>query len=99
MCPGGPGKWLHFGLAAPCPFTTGEGKPKLKDEKETTVYKRAAEVEYKLKLKASRAVFSEISKRPVVPFTIRALTGARSVVTCAADQHVSLGLQMLSYII
>jgi methionyl aminopeptidase len=42
------------------------------DEKETTVYKRALDVEYKLKLKASRAVFSEISKKaPTMPFTIR----------------------------
>lgn len=45
------------------------------DEKETTVYKRALDVEYKLKLKASRVVFSEINKRfPAMPFTIRALT-------------------------
>jgi hypothetical protein len=32
----------------------GEGKPKLVDEKETTVYKRALDVEYMLKMKASR---------------------------------------------
>eukprot|EP00878_Enallax_costatus_P000747 GHUV01000864.1.p1 GENE.GHUV01000864.1~~GHUV01000864.1.p1 ORF type:complete len:391 (+),score=130.92 GHUV01000864.1:106-1278(+) len=55
--------------------SSGEGKPRMLDEKETTVYKRALDVEYKLKLKASRAVFSEINKRfPAMPFTLRALT-------------------------
>uniref|UniRef100_A0A383VYP8 Peptidase M24 domain-containing protein n=2 Tax=Tetradesmus obliquus TaxID=3088 RepID=A0A383VYP8_TETOB len=54
--------------------SSGEGKPRMLDEKETTVYKRALDVEYKLKLKASRAVFSEISKKaPTMPFTVRAL--------------------------
>jgi len=53
-------------------FTTGEGKPKLKDEKETNVYKRALDKEYNLKMKASRFVFSEINKRfPTMPFTMR----------------------------
>ena len=32
----------------------GEGKPKVVDEKETTVYKRAVGMDYQLKLKASR---------------------------------------------
>ena len=32
----------------------GEGKPKMVDEKETTVYKRAVGMDYQLKLKASR---------------------------------------------
>lgn len=55
--------------------STGEGKPKVLDEKETTIYKRAIDMEYKLKLKASRAVFSEINKKyPTMPFTLRALT-------------------------
>ena len=59
--------------------STGEGKAKVKDEKETTVYKRALEHEYHLKLKASRAVFSEINKRfPTMPFTMRALDGKQS---------------------
>lgn len=54
--------------------STGEGKPRVLDEKETTVYKRAIDMEYKLKLKASRAVFSEINKKyPAMPFTVRAL--------------------------
>ncbi|GAB4814168.1 hypothetical protein N2152v2_001214 [Parachlorella kessleri] len=54
--------------------SSGEGKPKVHDEKETTVYKRALEVQYQLKLKASREVLSEISKKfPTALFTTRAL--------------------------
>mmetsp|Transcript_40461 Transcript_40461/g.89906 ORF Transcript_40461/g.89906 Transcript_40461/m.89906 type:complete len:391 (+) Transcript_40461:54-1226(+) len=54
--------------------STGDGKTKVLDEKETTVYKRALDMEYQLKLKASRAVFSEINRRfPAMPFTVRAL--------------------------
>eukprot|EP00775_Hariotina_reticulata_P003729 gene3729-3990_t len=57
--------------------STGEGKPKMLNEKETTVYKRALEGQYQLKLKASRAVFSEVNKKyPTMPFTLRALTEA-----------------------
>jgi hypothetical protein len=44
------------------------------DEKETTVYKRALETQYNLKMKASRAVFTEINNHfPTMPFTLRAL--------------------------
>jgi hypothetical protein len=47
-------------------------QPRILDEKQTTVYKRALDKEYKLKLKASRATLSEINQRfPVMPFTIR----------------------------
>lgn len=35
--------------------STGEGKAKVKDEKETTVYKRALDMEYNLKMKVRRA--------------------------------------------
>lgn len=42
------------------------------DEKETSVYKRALDREYSLKLKASRAIFSEINKKfPTMPFASR----------------------------
>ena len=55
-------------------MSTGEGKAKVLDEKETTVYKRALDQEYKLKLKASRQIFSEINKKyPTMPFTVRSL--------------------------
>jgi curved DNA binding protein len=57
-------------------MSTGEGKAKALDAK-TTVYKRQVDVDYKLKLKASRAVFSEVNKRfPTMPFTLRALEDA-----------------------
>ena len=54
--------------------STGDGKSKIVDEKETTIYKRALDMEYSLKLKASRQIISEISKKyPIMPFTIRQL--------------------------
>eukprot|EP00798_Chlamydomonas_sp_ICE-L_P009206 gene9206-16346_t len=57
--------------------STGDGKTKVLDEKDTTVYKRALDMEYSLKLKASRAVFSVISRHfPAMPFTLRSLTEA-----------------------
>lgn len=44
------------------------------DEKETTVYKRALEVTYQLKMQASRAVFSLVNSAfATMPFTLRAL--------------------------
>lgn len=43
----------NFAADAP-KFHTGDGKPKVVDEKETTVYKRQFDVEYQLKMKASR---------------------------------------------
>ncbi|GIL71145.1 hypothetical protein Vretifemale_1754 [Volvox reticuliferus] len=54
--------------------STAEGKPRVLDEKETTVYKRALEVAYQLKMQASRTVFSLInSSFETMPFTLRAL--------------------------
>lgn len=59
--------------------STGEGKPKLLDEKQTTVYKRAVDKNYHLKMKASRFIFSEINtKFPIMPFTARALEEKRA---------------------
>ncbi|KAJ6750354.1 hypothetical protein OIU85_000935 [Salix viminalis] len=43
--------------------STGEGKPKLLDEKTTTIYKRAVDKNYHLKMKASRFIFSEINQK------------------------------------
>lgn len=60
-------------------LSSGEGKPKQKDERETKVYKRAIEKNYQLKMASSRAVFSEISKRfPTMPFSARALQEKRT---------------------
>ncbi|KAG2432330.1 hypothetical protein HYH02_013050 [Chlamydomonas schloesseri] len=54
--------------------SSGEGKPRVLDEKETTVYKRALEVAYQLKMQASRAVFSLVNSAfATMPFTLRAL--------------------------
>lgn len=54
-------------------MSTGEGKAKEMSTKES-VYKRQVDVDYKLKLKTSRQVFSVINRKyPVLPFTLRAL--------------------------
>ncbi|KAH7510481.1 hypothetical protein FEM48_ZijujUnG0125400 [Ziziphus jujuba var. spinosa] len=59
--------------------STGEGKPKLLDEKQTTIYKRAVDKNYHLKMKASRFIFSEINQKfPILPFTARALEEKRA---------------------
>lgn len=55
-------------------MSTGEGKAIERDTRET-VYKRQVDVDYKLKMKTSRQVFSEINKSyPTMPFTLRALS-------------------------
>jgi curved DNA binding protein len=54
-------------------MSTGEGIPRESEER-TTVYKRAVENTYNLKMKASRQVLAEINRRfPTFPFTLRAL--------------------------
>merc|ERR1712226_1161780 len=53
-------------------MSTGEGKPKA-SQLRTTVFKRDLEMKYSLKMKASRAFFSEVNQRfPTMPFTLRA---------------------------
>lgn len=55
-------------------MSTGEGKPKEVDSGRTTVFKRSTDETYQLKMKASRAVLSDITKRfPTFPFTLRAM--------------------------
>ncbi|XP_077233043.1 ERBB-3 BINDING PROTEIN 1 [Tasmannia lanceolata] len=59
--------------------STGDGKPKLLDERQTTIYKRAVDKNYHLKMKSSRFIFSEISQKfPIMPFTARALEEKRA---------------------
>jgi curved DNA binding protein len=54
-------------------FSSGEGKPR-ESETRTTVFKRAVDKSYRLKMKASRFVFNEVNNRfPTLPFTLRAL--------------------------
>lgn len=51
--------------------STGDGKARPGDLR-TTVFKRNVEANYRLKMKASRTVLSEIDKKyPTLPFTIR----------------------------
>mmetsp|Transcript_17423 Transcript_17423/g.33041 ORF Transcript_17423/g.33041 Transcript_17423/m.33041 type:complete len:403 (-) Transcript_17423:1570-2778(-) len=52
-------------------MTTGDGKVRPADLR-TTVYKRNVEVNYRLKMKASRYILSEVDKKfPTLPFTLR----------------------------
>jgi curved DNA binding protein len=52
-------------------LTTGDGKVRPSDLR-TTIYKRNVEVNYRLKMKASRYVISEVDKKfPTLPFTLR----------------------------
>jgi curved DNA binding protein len=58
-------------------MSTGEGKAR-EMETRTTVYKRAVDQSYLLKMKAARYVFNEINSRfPTLPFTLRALDEKR----------------------
>ncbi|PWZ39212.1 hypothetical protein Zm00014a_043778 [Zea mays] len=53
-------------------------KPKLLDEKQTTIYKMVVDKNYNLKMKASRFIFSEISQKfPIMPFTARSVIAQR----------------------
>nr|AEY75257.1 putative DNA binding protein [Atriplex canescens] len=72
--------------------STGEGKPRMLDEKQTTIYKRAVDKNYHLKMKASRFIFSEINQKfPIMPFTARALEEKRArlgLVECVSHDLV-----------
>jgi curved DNA binding protein len=74
--------------------STGDGKPRAADERETTVYKRALDVEYSLKMKASRTVLGAITKHfPALPFSLRALSAAVAAAEGdAATKQLRLGL-------
>lgn len=59
-------------------ISTGDGKPKQSDQR-TTVFKRAVDKTYRLKMKASRYLFNEMnSKFPTLPFTLRAFDDEKS---------------------
>jgi len=58
--------------------SSGEGKPR-ELEQRTTVFKRAVDKEYRLKMKASRYVLTEVKHRyATLPFTLRALEDERN---------------------
>ena len=57
-------------------FSTGEGKPRESGTR-TTVFKRALDVNYRLKRKSSRYLFAQVqSKFSTLPFTLRAIEDA-----------------------
>jgi len=59
-------------------MSTGEGRPRETNAR-TTIYKRAVDQSYLLKIKASRYVFNEINSRfATFPFTLRALDEKRA---------------------
>lgn len=57
----------------------------MNDEKETTVYKRAMELQYKLKIKSSRAVFGEVRLRVAAGVELIAQRGWRRQHTGATN--------------
>jgi curved DNA binding protein len=59
--------------------STGEGKPKLLDDRETTVYKRAVGEQYQLKMKASRELLSEINRKAgYMQFSLRSIENEKA---------------------
>ena len=79
--------------------STGEGKPK-ESEFRTTVYKRELDAQYNLKIKSSRAFFTEVNKRfPTLPFSIRAFedaVGAKVGVKECVDHDLLTGYPVLT---
>lgn len=74
-------------------LSTGDGKPK-QSEQRTTVFKRAVDKTYRLKMKASRYLFNEANtKFPTLPFTIRAFEDEKQarmgVVECQKHELVT----------
>jgi len=58
-------------------FSSGEGKPR-EAQARTTVFKRAVDKNYRLKMKASRYLFNEVNQKyPALPFALRALADER----------------------
>lgn len=71
----------------------GDGKTRVRDEKQTSVFKRALNVEYHLKLKTSRTILSEINKRyPCMPFPLRKLLEEGSTSRLGLVECVQHGL-------
>merc|ERR1712046_100178 len=60
-------------------MSTGDGKPVEKDEKKQTVFKRAVDQNYNLKMKVSREIFSKITTdHPTLPFSLRQYEDSRA---------------------
>jgi len=74
-------------------LSTGDGKVKPSPAR-TTVFKRAVDKSYRLKMKASRYLFNEVNgKFPTLPFTLRAFEDEKSarmgVVECQKHELVT----------
>ncbi|XP_062151829.1 ERBB-3 BINDING PROTEIN 1-like [Alnus glutinosa] len=67
--------------------STGEGKPKLLDEKQTTIYKRAIDRNYNLKMKESRFICRLLEEK----------RGQLGLVECVL--HEKPGRKLLSWLI
>ncbi len=82
---------LHEMYAIDVAFTTGEARPRETDAR-TTVFKRNPDVSYHLKMKASRSLLADISKKySALPFSLRALgdeTQARLGVRECVDHNL-----------
>jgi methionyl aminopeptidase len=66
----------HEVYAVDVVVSTGEGKPKMLDEKQTQVFKADISKKYSLKMQASRKVYAQIKNLPsggALPFTVRDL--------------------------
>lgn len=74
-------------------LSTGDGKAKVVDEKQTSVYKRAVDRKQNLKMKAARAVFGDVLARfPTLPFPVRTLAAEAE----GGAARVKLGLRECS---
>jgi hypothetical protein len=60
------------------------------DEKETTVYKRALDMAYNLKIKASRAVYGEVRRTPGLMYTVQGSNVLSAGVVPSQTRVVSL---------
>lgn len=79
--------------------SSGEGKPR-ESEFRTTVYKRELDAQYNLKIKSSRAFFTEVNKRfPTLPFAIRSFedtTAAKVGVKECVEHDLITGYPVLT---
>jgi len=73
--------------------SSGEGKSRVQDEKQTTVYKRDVAVDYNVKGQAARSVITEVNRRfPTTPFNMRSLEGKTGQVRLGLAECISHGM-------
>lgn len=73
-------------------------QPKLLDEKQTTIYKRAVDKNYHLKMKASRFIFSEINQKfPIMPFSARSVRNSKIYQIISITQNIFIYLLNAGY--